>query len=792
MTARGLGLVAVLLCLCILPASSMTLARDGMPGAAIVLPQDAGIAEQTAAAELCDYLTKVAGATFHVTDEETATGPSMYVGRTQFAEKVGIDVAKLDEEAWVIRTVGDDLVLAGGGARGTLYAVYRFLEDIVGVHWWTPWEESVPDIATLKVDELDLSGKPMIRYRDIYMLYGNDGGRCAARNRLNRQGDARIAKEYGGCMDYGPPYHVHTFYMYFRPDKYLDQHPEWFSLIDGQRVGGRHQLCLTNPELRKAFLAKFRGFIESSRRDAKAQGVPPPVVFSISQNDWGGACQCDDCQAIAKAEESEAGPLLDFVNYLADAVRDDYPDVYISTLAYQYTQKPPKSVKPRDNVIIRLCDTRSNFTKPITAPENTEFREFLLSWAAIAKNLRVWDYAVTYAPPRGLPFPSVHTYQADYQFYSEHNVEGVFTEHEYPIIGDLHDLKAWMMMKLLEDPYQDYEALLQAFTDGFYGPAGPEIREYLGMLQAACDARGSHVGMGTGVSGFSYLNLGFIREAQGLFDRAERKLVSEAAGDSEFFVRLRHARLPIDRAAMIRFKEMAREWISLGNSAETMPLDRDEIVSRVRETWHTAIDRHIAGPRQEAEGTKADEEITKYAGLPVFVPLPAKFRDLPPGTVFDFTADTSRNWRNIVELVKDDEAESGFTNRLQFPPARGAADHSLEKYKLPMPWGLYQPTTREFNYSETIKPESVPGPGYNWYKMSKPQRIGPSQYLYFFWSWIIQVDIDSAMDPRNPGQEFDVWARIKFEGPAFPHGKADDKNAICVERVVLVKTGVGQ
>ena len=110
---------------------------------------------------------------------------------------------------------GEDLYLVGGNPRGTLYAVYHFLEDVVGVHWWNPWEETVPRQPTLRVGPLDFQGRPAFRYRDIYMLYGLDGGRFAARNRLNREGDAPIEGRYGGSLDYGPPYHVHTFFRYF-------------------------------------------------------------------------------------------------------------------------------------------------------------------------------------------------------------------------------------------------------------------------------------------------------------------------------------------------------------------------------------------------------------------------------------------------------------------------------------------------------------------------------------------------------------------------------------------------
>jgi len=100
---------------------------------------------------------------------------------------------------------------------------------------------------------------------------------------------------------------------------------------------------------------------------------------------------------------------------------------------------------------------------------------------------------------------------------------------------------------------------------------------------------------------------------------------------------------------------------------------------------------------------------------------------------------------------------------------------------------LYDPARKKGLGSARIKHEDVSGPGYHWYKLGTFQ-ITPSAYVYFFWSWIIQFRVDAVVDPDRPGQEFDVWARVKFEGPGFPHGQPDDANAICVERVVLVKS----
>ena len=777
--------IAVATCLLISHACApaITLVAPGQTPAPIVLADGATAPEQTAAEQLAHYLGQAAGVEFTVVAEAEApaNGPAIFVGPTARAGEAGIDAEALGPEAWTVRTVDDDLIVAGGRPRGTLYAACHFLEDVIGVHWWSPWAESVPEMPTIEVADLDLSGEPALQYRDIYTLYGNDGGAFAARNRLNRQGDAKIAGEWGGGMDYGPPYHVHTFFLYIRPDEYFEAHPEYFSLIDGERKADRTQLCLTNPELRELFRDRLIAYIEESRAQAAEAGEPAPRVFSISQNDWGGACQCDACQAIAQAEGSEAGPLLDFVNFMADAIAEDYPDVYISTLAYQYTQAPPASIRPRDNVIIRLCDTTSNFTRAITDPENQAFHDFLLSWAQIAPNLRVWDYAVTYAAPRGMPMPSVHTYAPDFQFYAENSVEGVFTELEYPVRADLRDLKVWMMIKLLEDPYQDEGALVAAFTDGFYGAAGPIIREYLAALEASSQEHLSYISMGAAPPAYRYLTLEFVREAHDVFDRAE----AAVAGDEELLQRVRHARMPLDRATVTLFRTLSRQWAQAGNDATTIPLDRDAIAARYEQTWTVEANRRLTGGRLEASLADLQDELTRWTSLPAFVPLPERFADLPTERVFDFTADTTRNWRGIVRVVEDDEAESGISNRLEFPTEIDTEGQPLERYTLPMPWGLYDQINRQGRGSATIKPEDVPGPGYHWYKMGE-FALGPSYYLYFFWSWIIQVDIDSAWDQARPDQKFEIWASIKLEVPAFPHGDEADANAICVERVVLV------
>lgn len=777
---RGIIVLLAAICLSWMPLSSATLlAENGTSKGCIVLSDNPTDGEKTAANELSHYLEQVTGAAFPIVPESASTGsgPRIYVGPSAFARANALDFGGWGPEEWSMRTVGQDLILAGGRPRGTLYAVYHFLEDVVGVHWWNPFEETIPNRPVLDIPSLDRKGNPVIRYRDIYMLYGGDEGRFAARNRLNRDGDAGISGEYGGEMGYGPPYHVHTFNMYIPPETYFQAHPEWFSLLDGKRTAEHAQLCLTNPELRSVFLEKLKGYIEQSRASALVAGAPAPTVFDVSQNDWEGMCQCAACQAITLSEESEAGPLFEFVNYLAESIGRDYPEVYLDTLAYMMTQKPPKTIRPRDNVIVRLCDTGSNFTHDIMALDNTPFRKHLLRWSAITKNLRIWNYAVTYAAPYGLPLPTAQTYAVNYRFFSEHNVEGVFTEHEYPILADLRDFKVWIMMKTLEDPYQDYDALVRTFTEGFYGAAGRAVRDYLNLLQKASEAKPSYLSMGAIPPQYRYLTLDFMQEAHGLFEQAEKAVQDDAV----LLSRVRHARLPLDRATLVFYLRLQREWAGNGREIGNFPFDRAIVAARCRDTWQTQIERRIPEAQRAEARAEMEAELVPLLAMPTLPPLPQKFRDMPPGAVFDYPAETSRNWEDQAKRVPDPEAESGRANRLEL-----TADE-MKQYALPMPWGVYDPVGKQGVLSKVLQPEEVPGPGYHWYLLGECA-IGRSYYAYFFWSWNIQVDLEGALDEQHPEQPFEVWASIKFEGPGFPHGRPEQPNAISVERVVLVKT----
>jgi len=571
----------------------------------IVVADAAGAAERTAAEELAHYLEQATGVPARIVGEsdDEQDGAAILVGPTRFATQRFGDATRLAGEEWRIVVARGRLLIFGGRPRGTLYAAYRFLEQYVGVRWWTPWDESVPTRPVLRVaGTTDERGRPAFVYRDIYGIGGPP--RFAARNRINGH-FTELTADYGGRESYGPPHHVHSLFDYVPPDEFFDTHPEYFSKVDGRRRAKRAQLCLTNDAVRAIVAERLARNIASSRAEAERNGEAPPRLFGISQNDWGGPCECDTCRALTRREGASSATVVEFINALADGIALRYPDVLIDTLAYYYSLKPPKTLAFRDNVTVRVAALQSrDFARPVTSSRNRSIRRVLAGWKTRTKHLRVWDYGVTYGESANLPLPNLPIIASDLRYYVREGVEGMFVQHDAAVRADMRDLKVWVLAKLLEDPTRSVDALVVDFTDGFYGPAGEPVRRYLAELARAARRRPASIRYPARPSQFRYLTPGFLRRGQALFDQAE----ASVAADRPWLTRVRRARLSLDRATLLLWSEALARKDRSGNPA----LVKETVAERYRRAATGLIDeRVLPGHRAKARG-RLEAEIAEH------------------------------------------------------------------------------------------------------------------------------------------------------------------------------------
>ncbi|UCD50816.1 MAG: DUF4838 domain-containing protein [Phycisphaerales bacterium] len=557
-------LIAIALAACWAGAtcSGMILAEDGQAKATIIVAPDASESVQHAAKELASFLDQISGGQFEIAHKPEGGRPSIFLlPEAALRSRASRSTDDLGADGIVIKTLRNGLILTGGEPRGTLYAVYTFLEDYLGCRWWSSTESTIPKKPTLEIGEIDVRYKPILEYREPFWYDAHEGD-WAVRNKCNGN-SVRVDAKRGGKHRYEG--FVHTFYPLVPPQKYFDAHPEWFSEIDGKRTTERAQLCLTNEEMRQELVKNLR---------ARLRANPAATIASVSQNDWHGNCQCAKCAAIEKEEGSPAGLMLRFVNAVAEDIEEEFPHVAISTLAYQYTRRPPRHVKPRDNVIVRLCSIEASFSVPLSHKRNKPFHDDIVGWSKICDRLYVWDY-VTNFRHHIMPHPNLRVLGPNVKFFTDHSVKGLFEQGAYTTNGaEMAELRAWVLAKLLWDPNLDGNALIDEFIAGYYGPAAPHIRAYLEVTHDAVAKSRDWLGC---FEKFTARYLSFDTLSRGWAHLA--KAEEAVQDDPDLHFRVQVAQLPVMYTFMMRWDEM-REAGQRAGADWPMPASIQETYDR--------------------------------------------------------------------------------------------------------------------------------------------------------------------------------------------------------------------
>jgi hypothetical protein len=529
-------------------AQQLTLVKEGKSNFCIIIPERANVIEIQAATVFQDYIQKISGARIPIVQDNTKPGDNeILIGRVNRDEFKDVPVEKLLKDGLYIRNTGKKLVIAGGMEKGTVYGVYTFLEKYMGCRKYTSTVTVVPRQKTIVLNSINDMQVPSFNSRDdFYPDAINDPEYLAWHKLDNYFGKPDTGNEWGDF--------VHTFSSLLDPKEYEESHPEYFSFYDGKRHPGLNkdgqpdaQLCLSNPEVLEIVCKSLK---------AKMEANPGAIYWSVSQNDNINYCRCPKCTEIdekyasftpgSKTYEIAAffkyspigsGSVLNFVNKVAER----FPDKVISTLAYLYTRVPPKDIIPGKNVNIMLCNIESPRNVPITEGDKT-FCEDFEGWARLTNNIIIWDYVVQY---RNLisPFPNLQTLQPNLKYLHDKGVTMIFEEGNPETGGEFHELKTYMLAKLLWDVDADANKVMDDFLTGYYGSAGKIIREYINLLEKSLAKSGEKLQIyDTPVQEKnSFLTDSLITVYNKIFDRAEKAV----SGSPEVLERVKVARLPL-------------------------------------------------------------------------------------------------------------------------------------------------------------------------------------------------------------------------------------------------------
>ncbi|OQA86672.1 MAG: hypothetical protein BWY31_01216 [Lentisphaerae bacterium ADurb.Bin242] len=782
-------------------ASGFDFADQGKPLCVIAIPEQMNQFENLALKDLQSYLEKMTGAPFSVVPENKVKGAAVYLGQTEYAKKHGVDFSKLGKEEWVLKESGNNLIIAGGRPIGTFYGVWALLNKS-GCWSLSMEQDAVPKYSKLSMKGLNEQKSPRFGGRVIYdgfavssTIMGIPEKEKKAyqmyllRNHINGKQHRLLMPLYlGDLTNVSTEPAWHTLCLYVDPGIYFKTHPEYFSMNEkGQRVrphsstaGG--SLCMSNADVKRISLEKLRTFIKQDRK--KFPKEEWPILYDISVLDlFPYICLCPECRAIVKEEGGgEFGLMMRYINFVAGEIAKEYPDILIRTLGYGLAKVKEAKTKPAKNVILQVADkfVYCDYFRPLSHKFNDPARETFEDCRKTGARLAVWDYwnmSMYFEPPRLETI--LDTLQPDMRYFAGIGVEALFLEaerHTYKPQNFI-DLNYFIAAKLMVNPEENVDRLMDVFMNGYYGDAAPELKIFMNQLREGIK-KFPKLQKGMSVAQWDYMTPEFLVESY-------KRLKKAAEKTPESSLQRRHVNdelLPLLWLVVEKRLRYEKVFRDAGIRMDTLKKEcYDYSMAHLARYNGTKLDAHspYAKTRKDFQ-----EEFAKITNVPL--PIPLKFAKVPEEKIRVFGKYHYIQKPDYYALVvKDPDSPTGEALKSANPnPASHGAETVVRD-----PKGKWAFRATEFGYGTNyVVVKNIPqDEKYHWYKMPKI-KIDENGSFYGH-VWYIHLPLGSAYridDGTSDENVWDCWFSAKFTGPAYVKGSKKE-NAVWLDTVVLVK-----
>ena len=423
---------------------------------------------------------------------------TIQVGLTPAAVKIGLDrrVKKLKPHALMIRSDPRKkvLYLLGSTLEGSGHALYEFLETL-GCRWYMPgpFGEQLPSMRAITVKRIDVVREPEFELRAI-QLRARGSAASGTKTRAEVMEWMRRSK-FGGSG----PSRGHQFATLVPQAKYLEGHPEYYSLRGGERRPTH--LCMTNP----ATLEAAEDFLtEYFTKNPNAGGYP------VALADGRQYCECPKCTKACGGDPQDIMPLyLSFTRKLFDRIDRKFPgrefqygfyvysnlmDVpggkvpkqlapYLAPLGYDafHTFADPKrylslSVAkdfPPETIARIKADPRSYLARMV--------HEVMLGWGNGSRNvyLRDYDPYVTFA--QNMPLVRSYHLAIEIPWHKEIGVRG-YTPEATANSWFTSGINFWVRSRFYWDTKLDIKTVMEDYGKGMFGAAWEPMYGFLDAL----------------------------------------------------------------------------------------------------------------------------------------------------------------------------------------------------------------------------------------------------------------------------------------------------------------------
>ncbi len=416
----------------------------------IIIPEHANTEELKAANVLQAAFKLVTGNLIKIMKESStktseSNKRSIYIGKTKKSSSI-IQIIKAQE--YLIQSIDNNIVIAGGAEDGLIFGVYTFIENFLHQRKF----DERPSFAT-KPAQFDIPtqykevGKPAFLFRQVFFPSSN-------KEEYQHWHRVHHLDNLWGCWGHNLPKLLKTARVNLPTSAY--------ALVQGQR--NEEQYCFTNQAL-------FQG-IKKAIEFQLSQGQTAKY-WSISANDNALICSCDACKKV-NINQGASASVIQLVNQLAG----EFPQLVFVTLAYATTLQAPQQSKMKSNTAVMLSTI--DYPKGIPLEQQKGFNKFetnLNNWQKVCPQIMIWDYPIQYTNYFDV-FPNMPALQSDLAYFKRKGIVGVFeqgSEYEYSIF---QEWKNYAIAKCLWNPAINLVEVRSDFFESFYGDYGHEIEQF--------------------------------------------------------------------------------------------------------------------------------------------------------------------------------------------------------------------------------------------------------------------------------------------------------------------------
>lgn len=536
---------------CSTKSQPIVLCKQHTSNYTIVISNNANTIEQKAANILQQYFKKVTNIQLAIVKESNNKNQSaIYIGYTNKAKQT-LPYKKVNNEGFILATQNNQIFIYAAKDRALLYGAYEWIERYLQCRKLDAGPAFCPSLSDIVIENntVDIQ-QPSFEYREVYYPYEKDE-EYMLWHKLHT-----IDNDWGLWG--------HTFNKLIPEKKYFITHPEYFSLIDGQRkpVG----LCLSNSNLRKEIISMLKERIQNN---------PNAKYWSISPEEGTVWCTCAACSKLNQQGGGPQGSLIHFINDIGDA----FPQQKIVTLAYEQTSEPVKNMKLHSNAYIMLSDIEVYRHQPLSTSNSAEiFRKRLNGWKKVTSNIFIWDY-VTQFTNYLAPFPNLQTLQPNLQFLQS-QTKGIFEQGSGETASENSALRSYLLAKWLWNPLLNRDSLQQDFLKHYYGKASASIQQYIETVEnklqetkAKLDIYGNPIDARK-----TFLSPQYIDAYSNILDKAEA-LVEKDEYASEHVV---EARIPLEYTVLQQARYFGIDQYGLFEPIDNMYRIKPSFINRLK------------------------------------------------------------------------------------------------------------------------------------------------------------------------------------------------------------------